>query len=414
MKTILAKIKPSKKEAQRFKSTVNSFLTKLNKNLKDAAAILGGSGAKGTWLSGNYDVDIFVQYNYKKYSPRSAELSTYLEPILKKTFPKIKLEGLHGSRDYFRLPYDGINFEVVPILKLKKSDEAVNITDVSPLHAKWVNTYTKKTKDNILLAKQFCKANGMYGAESYIGGFSGYVLEIFITHYGSFEKLLKASQNWKIKEVIDVEKHYPKKDALFHLNQSKLHSPLIVIDPVDKNRNAAAALSLEKMELFRTKAKEYLQKPREELFIKTKKSLEFIQKEACGNPFVYITLQPSSGKEDVVGAKVRKVFEFIERELEPFSPLKTGWEMENPAVLYFIVKTAALPETEIKVGPPLKLKDHVAAFKQKYTGTYEENGKIYAKVKREYPTLKEFVAHLLKQKYVKEHIKKIESVTVSP
>ena len=224
--------------------------------------------------------------------------------------------------------------------------------------------------------------------------------------------MLKASQNWKIKDVIDVEKHYPKKDALFHLNQSKLHSPLIVIDPVDKNRNASAALSLEKMELLRIKAKEYLKSPKESFFIRTKKSLEVVQKEAHGNPFVYITLQPSVGKEDVVGAKVRKVFDFLEGELEPFSPLHAGWEMDTTAALYFIVKTAALPAIKIKIGPPLKLKDHVTAFKVKYTNTYEENGKICAKVKRAYPNLELFVKHLLDQKYVKEHIAKIVSVKI--
>ena len=310
-------------------------------------------------------------------------------------------------------PYS-ISYSLVdaPILKLKKSAGAVNITDVSPLHAKWVNAHTKTSKDDILLAKQFCKANSMYGAESYISGFSGYVLEILIAYYGSFEKLLKASLNWKLKEVIDVEKHYPKKDALFHLNQSKLHSPLIVIDPVDKNRNAAAALSLEKMELFRNKAKEYLRSPKESFFIKTPNSFELVQKEAQGNPLVYITIQPTSGKKDVVGARIRKVFDFLARELEPFTPLKSGWEMDENTVIYFIVKTATLSEIEIKIGPPIKLKDHVASFKTKYSGTYEENGKICAKVKRKYFTLESTIKHLLEQKYVQEYIAKIIDIKI--
>ncbi len=42
------------------------------------------------------------------------------------------------------------------------------------------------------------------------------------------------------------------------LNKSKIQSPLIVIDPVQAGRNAAAALSFEKYDLLRKKAKEFL------------------------------------------------------------------------------------------------------------------------------------------------------------
>ena len=49
-----------------------------------------------------------------------------------------------------------------------------------------------KILDEIRLAKAFCHANGCYGAESYIKGFSGYALELLVYHYGSFQKFVKA------------------------------------------------------------------------------------------------------------------------------------------------------------------------------------------------------------------------------
>ncbi|MBT3814943.1 hypothetical protein HOG07_05900, partial [Candidatus Woesearchaeota archaeon] len=261
MQEVLDKIKPSKEEQVQFKKVVTQFIKQLNSKLNNAKAILGGSGAKDTWLSGSHDIDIFVQFDYQKYKGQSMELTLHLEKALNKAFPKVKISKLHGSRDYFQLTYHKYEFEIVPIIKISKSEKALNITDVSTLHSVWVNKNAKNIKDDIRLVKQFCKANKIYGAESHISGFSGYILEILVAHYGSFEKLLKSSLKWKNKQVIDPEKYYQGKDVFFNLNKSKLQSPLIIIDPVDKNRNAAAALSEERFAQFKKLAKKYLDQP---------------------------------------------------------------------------------------------------------------------------------------------------------
>jgi len=201
MQEVLKQISPSKEERAQFSKTINSFLQKLNAQLKDGKALLGGSGSKDTWLAGSKDADIFIQFDFNKYASNSDQLSEVLEKHLKKAFPKLKIERFHGSRDYFNVQYENITFEVIPILKIKKSEEAVNITDISPLHSIWVNKHTVNMKDDIRLAKKFCWAYGLYGAESYIRGFSGYVIEILIAYYGSFGKLLQASLKWKEKDL---------------------------------------------------------------------------------------------------------------------------------------------------------------------------------------------------------------------
>jgi len=416
MKEVLSRIKPSREEEQKLAKIVSSFLKKLNSSLSDAKAILGGSGAKGTWLSGNHDVDIFVLFQYKKYADKSAELSARLEKALRKAFPSVKIDRLHGSRDYFKLSYQGLVFETVPILKISKAEQARNITDISPLHSAWVGKHAAKVKDDIRLLKQFCKANNMYGAESYIGGFSGYVLEILTAHYGSFEKVLKASQKWKEKDVVDPSTFYPTKElALFHINTSKLQSPLIVVDPVDKTRNAAAALSMEKFLLFKEKAKKYLQKPSPEFFEKEKITLASLQQKYKGKgTLVFVIVIPSEGKEDVVGAKLLKVFGFLRERLQAFDVTQGGWvwDKEQEAMFYFVVKKKELPEFEIRVGPPLKMKEFVADFKKKNKNTFVDGGRIKAKVKVEYPKLNDFVKALVKEEYVKERVEKVMKVEV--
>src|SRR3989344_4333491 len=167
MEKVLTKIKPSKEEEKNFTQATASFIKTLNSALTTtgAKAILGGSGAKDTWLSGSYDVDIFVLFDYQQFASRTSELSDLLQPVLKKRFSKIS--RLHGSRDYFQLRYKNLNVEVIPILKITKAEQAKNITDVSPLHSVWVNQHTKNLKDDIRLAKQFLKAHNLYGAESH-------------------------------------------------------------------------------------------------------------------------------------------------------------------------------------------------------------------------------------------------------
>jgi len=417
MKAVLQKIKPSKEEEKRFVTATASFLKSLNAALKtEAKAILGGSGAKGTWLSGSYDVDVFVAFDHNKYVNKSAELSGFLEKVLKKAFPKVKIDRLHGSRDYFQLSYRGLMFEAVPILKITKAEQAQNITDISPLHSQWVNGHAAKVKDEIRLLKQFCKANHLYGAESYIGGFSGYVLEIITAQYGSFEKVLKAAQKWKEKDVVDPSKFYATKElALFHINTSKLQSPLIVVDPVDKFRNAAAALSMEKFLSFKKLAKEYLQKPSEEFFVKEKITVESLQKKYKGKgTLLFITVTPTEGKEDAVGAKLLKVFELLREKLQGFALLQGGWAWDKgeEGMFYFVAKKKELPAEEVRLGPPLKMKGYVDDFKKKNKNTFEDGGRIKAKVRVENPKLKDFVNAVLKAEYVKEKIKGVKKVDV--
>ena len=408
---MLERIKPSSAEGKKREKVIASFLSKLNKQLGKATAIVGGSGAKGTWLQKGYDTDIFVLYEYQNHASRSEELSNLLEPRLKKAFKGVKIIRLHGSRDYFQLTYQKLRFEVVPILKIGKAEQAKNITDISPLHALWVNKHTNKLKDDIMLTKQLCKAQGFYGAESYIQGFSGYVVEVLIAHYGSLEKLLQAARRWKVKEVVDHSGFYTKDDALFHLNKSKQLSPLIVIDPVDKSRNAAAALSMEKFLAFQKVAAAVLKSADERLFEKKKLSYEKLAKEK-GN-LVFIEALPLKGKEDVVGTRLLKVYQFLLKSLQPFEVDKSGWEWEKKAVFYFVLRTKQLPAEEIRMGPPLQLVEFVADFKKKHKNWFVEEGRIKARVVTPRPLLKEFVWHIVKEDYVKTKIEKISKAIVA-
>src|SRR3989344_3639777 len=192
---ILKKIKPTEREEKEIKAKVNKFLGKLNKNISEGHVVVGGSFAKGTWLSGQHDIDVFVQFSTDE------NISSKLEKAVKKSFKKY--EVVHGSRDYFIVDFEELSFEIIPILKINYSREAKNITDISPLHVEWVkNNLNDRLKDEVRLAKHFCKANRIYGAETYIKGFHGYALEILIVYYGSFLNLVKHASRWRYNTLI--------------------------------------------------------------------------------------------------------------------------------------------------------------------------------------------------------------------
>ena len=77
--------------------------------------------------------------------------------------------------------------------------------------------------NEIRLTKQFLKAVGAYGANSAIGGFSGYLVEILCIKYKGFLNLIKEISQWKPPVIID--------------KMRTPDSPIMLCDPVDKNRN---------------------------------------------------------------------------------------------------------------------------------------------------------------------------------
>ena len=395
LKKVISKIKPKESSIKKeIDETVKIINSELKKNKIKAAASVGGSFAKDTHLADDHDCDIFVRFDFKYKD-------TNLSDLLQKCLRKFKPERVHGSRDYF-LFSNNLNFEVVPVLNISKPDRAVNVTDVSPLHVAWTKKHKKS--DEIRLAKTFCKANSIYGAESYIKGFSGHVLDILTIKYGSFVNLLKASQKWKDKTVIDVEKHYKNaEDAMFKINVSKTQSPLVVVDPIQPERNAAAALGYDAFNLFVKKAKEFLKKPSEKFFER-----KILSKNNFKDAII-VDVVPLKGKRDVVGAKIMKAHEAIGRELEKngFEIKQSGFIWDKETFIWFKMKNKKISFETIVKGPPLAMKEFVASFKKKHKSTFEKNGRIFAKVKREYVNAEDLIRDVIKKDEVKEKVRSI-------
>ncbi len=389
LNSILKEIAPSKSEIIEVKAIVDEFIKKLPRN-----TFVGGSYAKGTWLKGIKDVDLFVRFE------KDNDISEKLAKILS----KFKLiTRVHGSRDYFQVEFKGITFEVVPIVEIKKANDSKNITDISPLHVKWVNKNSNtKIKEGIMLLKALLKANNLYGAESYIRGFSGYVCEILVCYYGGFLELLKEASKWKSRQLIDPNKVYQNAtEAALSLNTSKL-GPLLLIDPVQDSRNTAAALTKENFDKFVKLAKEF--GPNKEFFVE-----EIKKKSDLSKLGVWLDVTPLDAKVDIAGAKMVCVFNYIVRESKRygFKLIDKGWYWKKNASFWFEFEGELPKEYKIR-GPPITAKTHVEAFKKAHKGCQIKGNYIVAQETREFINPQKFIKALIKSDYVTPRVRQIK------
>ncbi len=404
---ILQRIRPSSKEAKELKRIGDEIISKLK--IAGTKSEVGGSVAKGTWLKGSHDIDIYVKFGPKRYEGK--DISSTLKKTLEKNYDA---DMIHGSRDYYQIKHGPYTVEIVPILDIKRVSDAKNITDVSPFHVRWVRKH-KDITDEIRLAKAFCKANKIYGAESYIKGFSGYVLEILTVHYGSFNGLMRHAAKWGAKTIIDAENFHRGKDIGKELNIAKVQSPLILIDPVQKDRNVAAGLDREKYDKLKSLAKEFLKNPSEDYFVKKKIEIENLRKMTKGKKLILIEAEPLDGKKDVVGAKLMKFIETIDRHLKlnDFNVIDKGWEWEGGKALhYFILDKKSLSPTMKHYGPHRSSKSRMESFKARWKGKKIkfDNKIAYVIVKRDYRDAAGFVKDFVKNEFVKDKIKKVRLI----
>jgi tRNA nucleotidyltransferase (CCA-adding enzyme) len=412
VKEIVSKVKPCEIEVKKINSKLEKFLSELNAKIKKSKlkveVFVGGSFAKKTLIrKEKYDIDIFLRFD-KKYVDE--DLSSLTRKILK----GIKgLSEVHGSRDYFQVKGgEKLYFEIVPVREIKKPEEAKNITDLSYSHVKYVNKKIKKESvlDEIMVAKSFCHAKNCYGAESYIKGFSGYSLELLIIKYGTFEKFIREIAKNKEKLIVDIEKKFPNKQrVMIDLNESKLLSPIILIDPTYKQRNALAALSEETFERFKKDCKKFLKNPKVSAFEKEVKDLKKIKENALKSKKEFLLVEAKTLKDsgDVAGSKLLKFSKHFYGEASKFFEIKEkGFNYnDGKAARFFIV--AERKKEIVSEGPNLNDKKNVALFKKKHKNTFKKGKRIFAKEKINL-SVSEFF-----NKWSKKEKKKIKEMYIS-
>jgi len=155
LKQVLKTVKPSKKEVialEKVSSCITKKLKGIAKKLNvNSEIVIGGSASRGTWMSGNHDLDFFMRFKSED------EIRKHYRKIVTNCFKGYKLRLVHGTRDYYKFDYDGFDVEIVPSVKYGSPEKAGNSADISYFHI----NYLKKKFDNnpklrneVLLLKQ--------------------------------------------------------------------------------------------------------------------------------------------------------------------------------------------------------------------------------------------------------------------
>jgi len=390
---ILNGIKPNSKEHKIRLDLVNDFLLKLKESSKDIDVefCVAGSFGKNTYLKNSSDVDVFARFST---SYKDEDLSFMLSNILEDA--NINFKKQKGSRDYFSSDVDGVKFEIVPNRRIKDVSEMINSTDVSPLHVEFLKQKFKENKDlcdEIRLAKQFFKAKKLYGAESYINGISGHVIDILIAFYGSLEKLILEVKKWDKETFVDINAFYGGLEDAKKVLDDKV-SPLIVIDPIVKNRNAAKALSKENYFKLLILAENFTDF-REEDFIVKKFDLSKIIKESkkfgkvnnFHTLFYVFDFDIKENSEDIIGSKLLKLFgkiknNFLNNDFRVFlSKFEIDIKSRKCLFVYFIENDKVSKLKKI-TGPFVYMKNAIRSFIDSHSFYFVEEDRLYSYQKR--------------------------------
>lgn len=378
---------------------VGELRRELRKANVRAEVLIGGSFAKSTLLHNSvYEVDVLVRCHDADMVRSLEQVSSVAQQISRKQ--NALLENIHGSREYFRIALTNqMVLEIVPVKHITHPKQAENVTDLSYLHVAYVQKQIQRRpalRNEILLAKAFCHAQSVYGAESYIKGFSGYALECLIIHYRSFLRMLRTLSETQEQLILDPTRQYhARHEVLVHLNESKRRSPVVLIDPTWKERNVCASLSSETFERFQKAAKTFLKNPSPRFFEKQEMSEQSIREEARKNKaeFLKLTLATEKQAGDIAGTKMRRGADFLARELEKrFDVMRKEFVYQGvqEATMLFILK----PKKRVLLrGPPLEMKKHAQRFRKEHRKTFIKQGRLWVQLPKQNAIdfMKEFV-----------------------
>lgn len=390
-KEVIARIRPDEEERRQVKAVADLIIAKINKKALEmgieAHAISVGSTARNTWISGEADIDIFIMFPAEMSEEDLKEKGLALAKSISDRY-----EERYASHPYIHAyVYDAEGrtehkADLVPCFSVKDASLLKSAVDRTPFHNEYVTKRIPGLEEEVLLLKQFLKSAGIYGSEQRRKGFSGYLCELLVLRYSSFAALLRNASKWQYGERIEIEGggKYKGEDAL------------IVIDPVDPNRNVAAAVSPDSFCMLIDAARDFLACPDASFFAMEKKKemsrAEFVKRiKERGTEFVMVLFEAPDVVEDILYPQLRKaeasVTNLIERN--GFTVYRSDVSVEGEkAFLIFELLVWNLPQVKKHVGPPVTSKYHSEQFKSKYKPFYFrkriENGRYVVEVERKY------------------------------
>jgi tRNA nucleotidyltransferase (CCA-adding enzyme) len=347
------------KIAQEVKAHIDRYVARLDDVID---VVFGGSFAKGTWLPDHADIDIFVKIKPSVDIERFEEMGIKIgSEALRRYGPKLR----YSDHPYVEVFVKKIRVNVVPCYDVKQG-KWQSAADRSPFHTQFISSrFDDEKRMQARLLKKFFKSIGIYGAEISTEGFSGYVSEVLILKYSSFENVLRAAADWQDGQIIAVCDY----DSDFI---KTFNSPVIIIDPVDSRRNLGSAISPVSVAKFMLAARAFLEKPSREFFEEEDEK----KYRRCGSrkklllPNVLVVEFSHQKKSpDVVWGQLKRSSNAIAKQLElaHFEVLRLSCvtDERSSAALAFLLESTTLPKYTKKKGPEVFRRKDTASFLSK-------------------------------------------------
>lgn len=411
LSNVYKKIKPTKEQEKKIKSLSKKALSlsnSLSRRYK-AKAMLAGSITRDTWLPNKIEFDVFVLFPESMSKQKLEKIGLQLgKSVITKL--KGKYEIKYAEHPYVSGNVEGVDIDIVPCFAVASAEKIKSAVDRTPFHVRYIekNLRVKQSRD-VRLLKQLLKAHGIYGADAKTEGISGYASELLIIYYKNFLNCLKAVAKWVPGEVIDLAGFYKKSDYRTLRREFK-GNVLILIDPTDKTRNVAAALSSTCFFKFKKAVKKFLELAEESDFFPkelqpiSEQELENFLRER-GTELVIVKFIPPKVLPDILWPQLRRFADRLQGILEEtkyeFKVLKRDVLTDEKfiAAVVFEMEVGKLPFVQKRVGPPVFDLDDSKRFLDKHVGelTYVEENRWVAEVKREFLTARSKLEDSLKK-----------------
>jgi len=345
--------------------------------------------------------------------------------VIKKLGGKYRIE--YAEHPYVCGYIKKMHMDIVPCFEIDSTEHLKSAVDRTPFHVRYIEKKLPiELANEVRMLKQFCKAQGIYGADAKTEGFSGYVCELLTIKYGSFLNVMEAIAGWRAGFVIDIEEIY-KKEEYEGVRKRFKGQPLIVIDPTDANRNTAAAVSPRSFQILRSAAKRFLDSPSEKMFFPTKKKplklseLKKMQK-TRETELIVIKFRPSAVVPDILWPQLRRFAQRLEsilKENEFIVLRKDVYTNEKDlASVLLEMETNLLPPVRKHIGPSIFDESGSKNFIKKYksltiNGPFVEGEFWVIELKRKFRTAQDKLKdslndslEILKAKGIPSHIAK--------
>ena len=327
-----------------------------------------GSFARGTWINHEADLDIFARF------PPTMEREEWAEkvlPTMRKHFSRYRVIERYAEHPFLEFRVNGVRVNIVPAYDVKKG-EWKSATDRTPYHTEFMQTHlTPELRREARLLKKFAKGIGTYGAEIKIGGFSGMLIDTLTLYYQSFMETIRHASSWNKGTLLEIGKP----EGTVSPKEKDPNVDLVFVDPVDPNRNLAAAVRPDKLWSFVGAGRQFLRDPGVWYFFppefKPKTRQQFANRiDDTGHELLAITFKHTFLVPDVLWGQLlkleRSVLDMMARE--EFSPYRSAiWsdEMKESAILVEADRTV-LPDFRIQKGPPVSKSEDSTSFLERH------------------------------------------------